>query len=106
MDGSRHHSGDVAKMPRMSSGLRCDWDRSRAFGVNRNVSADASCIPMCGVADLPCGEACAPPNRIHIPNERNSTMKACERDGSKDTEGKTHLLDLLPNQAELISLAR
>jgi hypothetical protein len=33
-------------------------------------------------------------------------MKACERDGSKDTDGKTHLLDLLSNQADLISLAR
>jgi hypothetical protein len=44
-------------VPRMSSGLRCDWDRSRAFGINRNVSADASCTPVPGVADLPCSEA-------------------------------------------------
>ena len=70
------HSGAVAKVPRMSSGLRCDWKRSRVFAINRNVSAHASCTPVRGVADLSCSEECAPPSRIHIPNERNSTMKA------------------------------
>ena len=106
MDGSGCHPGAVAKVPRMSGGLRCDWDRSRAFGINRNVSADASCIPVRGVADLPCGEACAPSNRIHIPDEKNSTMKACERDGGKGHGRQDDPLDPLPNQAELISLAR
>ena len=81
MDGSQRNSGNSAKVPRMPGGLRCDWDRSRAFGINRNVSADVSCTPVRGVADLPCSEACAPSNRIHIPKESNSTVKACERDG-------------------------
>lgn len=80
MDGSRHHSGDVAKMPRMSSGLRCDWDRSRAFDINRNVSADVSCTLVHSVADLPCSQECAPPIAFIFPTRETARLKACGRD--------------------------
>ena len=75
MDGSGRHPGAVAKVPRMPGGLRCNWDRSRTLGVNCNVSADAACTLVRGVAVIPCSETSAPPNRIHVPNERLTWLR-------------------------------
>lgn len=70
MDGSERHPGVVAKVSCMPGGLRCDWNRSRTLGVNCNVSADAACTLVRGIAVVPCSKTPAPPNPFHIPNER------------------------------------
>jgi hypothetical protein len=46
----------LAKVPCVSGGLRRDWNRSRAFGVNRDVPADAACDTVYDIAVIPCGK--------------------------------------------------
>src|SRR5439155_12936955 len=79
MAGSGRRPGALAKVPRLSGGLRRDWHRSRAVGVNRDVPADAAGEPVRGGAVLPCGKTRAPLHCVAIPNDRNSTLKASER---------------------------
>jgi hypothetical protein len=56
MDSPGRRPGALAKVPGMSGGLHCDWDRDRTFGVNRDIFADATREPVCGVARIPGGQ--------------------------------------------------
>lgn len=75
MDRSRRHTGAPAKVSHVSGGLRCDGNGSWNFGFDRIFAADAASDCVRGVAVIPCGEECAPPNRVEIRCETNGTMK-------------------------------
>jgi hypothetical protein len=57
LDSSGRHIGAIAEVPGVSGGLHYNWDRGRAFDVNRGVSADAARNHVCGVATLPGDQA-------------------------------------------------
>jgi hypothetical protein len=53
MDISGRSPGAIAKVPGMPGGLHYDWDRNRAFDVNRGVFANVACGPVRNVAPIP-----------------------------------------------------
>src|SRR5262245_55362230 len=61
MGNSGRHPGALAKVPRMSGGLRCDWNRSRTFGINRDLPPDAACDTVCGISVISCAKMGAAP---------------------------------------------
>jgi hypothetical protein len=54
MDCSGYDPGAFAKVPGLCGDLRCDWDRGRAFSVNRDVPAGFSYRRVRGVAVISC----------------------------------------------------
>src|SRR5215813_12040904 len=58
---SGRHPGALAKVPRMSGELRCDWNRSRTFGINRDLPPHAASDTVCGIAVISCAKMGAAP---------------------------------------------
>ena len=52
MDNSGRRPVAAAQVPRVSGGLRRDWDRDRAFGVNCGIFADTVSDPKRGVTPV------------------------------------------------------
>jgi hypothetical protein len=56
MGGSGGDPRARAKMPGVFGGLRCDWNRSWNFDLERDVPADGLIDPLRGIAVIPGGE--------------------------------------------------
>jgi hypothetical protein len=79
MGGPGRHPGALAKVPRMLRGVRCDWDWSRAFAVDRDIPADAACDPVHGVVGIPCSKTHAQLHRVDTCKEKSGLVNRFER---------------------------